>query len=1407
MAQHLDVPSSSPAPADLQSAALPRQEEMSIKTRTMTLKKRIIKLVSKRKKGLPNLSLSNSKRPRSKTVRKILDTELLGEDQQTGAPQLNEPSPQDPLPAPTKVTWLDIPLDHDQLSSVLRPLLRRMTAASSLFTDARYTAMQEYLTKVAEHLGVAVLQEQEEEKILWKLTCKVTGVEHQSTKVKQEANLYCRFGVLWKTTWDAMQQQDLNSAQQQDSIRFSALLSQNETVEFLLGDLEHNILGIEVWGSNKKRSSSINGRHLSIGSNDPTQSIQSIQSLIDDSRPLMAPLFIGRASCTFQDILLGTTERELVLFSHTKRHERGKVSIQLSIAVPQSNASIQETLVGYEALFKAIVRHESQIEGNGCPVRMWSAQLPPLARDLLHAHATWHHADVLQTSVVELGLLVDYHRRYGVKMVAFMSLLDQVKEAMVNTDGEQAQMVTPAGSKEKTSCKTSGFDSAQSTTSSPQSDPASPSSAASEVMSPFSGEPLPLSITSARRSRQISESSQAIIKEEEMARKHDPYLSQVFKELACCIEDNLRQHLSVFDITKPEEIEECLKVLQTLHTLHPFVEQLSSKINFQTTIEDCIKNGVQNWFSVCNTELRPGRQYKATSLKALSEACCAKCREVKEHIVDIFKRFHVDYLSIFIQVIGTRVVREMDKSCTPFSGCDANMFLHQMVSSGSPRIGPTLSRRWIKKQVPVVTQKMEIRRVGQLSADRSLEVLAVNMEQIIEQKIQSFMEQICEKLKPEISQCISQERPIEAFLNTLQNRLLSTQSLIAKCCAVLAGQQELAKTSNTTRGEVFISVGYTTDMTVELNVIKAKSTRHTKMASDIFVYIWILPQLTFTECAKKKYKTDLVKGTLEPNFCKEFIMVGSSLQLPSSHSWFVHLVPEWLRIALVRCKDGISRAVEFDGVVNSKKDVCFSSSLVETMTYLQQMVEFWKELNWPFPIDACGFMITLVKNISDAAMYYVEEVFARNRDSSECAKMSGGAADQLCLILNDMQHIQTTLSPPQLEGGGGASGGGDGVGGGGGAKVTSIFEDLQLEGFFSWIETEKGLGQRARSQVRDTVESTVLAIQNKIHVATEKLAQQLPTVAKFVNKMLDAEESVSPEMALHPLADYLTANLQLLSSRLLYIVFWQLLRQLWSTVVTVLCNKTCSLASSSESHVYQRMQHAALALRDIFHAGGEGLSVAELESQQYKALLGDLELMCLSPPELVLKCCEDLVEQQAMATSLTEHRLGELALSIRYLRDKGTLEVTIVLAQNLPGLNKNGFSDPYVEIMLMPATYFEVVNRGVKTPSKEETSTSLQSDTVTPCSRGTARQSWHNPGLRRTQEGSEQPLGQPKSFLLPLFHVSESKVFQKLALRSEHSYHQEPLEFLKLLNKKCRPRSSPRLMSRLGAMTFTRHVS
>ena len=46
-------------------------------------------------------------------------------------------------------------------------------------------------------------------------------------------------------------------------------------------------------------------------------------------------VFLGRACSGFQDIPLGTADRELAIFSHSKKHERGKVAIQLGFEVPK----------------------------------------------------------------------------------------------------------------------------------------------------------------------------------------------------------------------------------------------------------------------------------------------------------------------------------------------------------------------------------------------------------------------------------------------------------------------------------------------------------------------------------------------------------------------------------------------------------------------------------------------------------------------------------------------------------------------------------------------------------------------------------------------------------------------------------------------------------------------------------------------------------------------------------------------------------------------------------------------------------------------------------------------------------------------------------------------------------------
>ena len=74
----------------------------------------------------------------------------------------------------------------------------------------------------------------------------------------------------------------------------------------------------------------------------------------------------------------------------------------------------------------------------------------------------------------------------------------------------------------------------------------------------------------------------------------------------------------------------------------------------------------------------------------------------------------------------------------------------------------------------------------------------------------------------------------------------------------------------------------------------------------------------------------------------------------------------------------------------------------------------------------------------------------------------------------------------------------------------------------------------------------------------------------------------------------------------------------------------------------------------------------------FKNLLDYLELMCLSTRDLVLRCCADLAEQQTKAVGSPEHKLGELTLSVGYIREAGNIEVTIFQGHNLPGLDKSG---------------------------------------------------------------------------------------------------------------------------------------
>ena len=68
-----------------------------------------------------------------------------------------------------------------------------------------------------------------------------------------------------------------------------------------------------------------------------------------------------------------------------------------------------------------------------------------------------------------------------------------------------------------------------------------------------------------------------------------------------------------------------------------------------------------------------------------------------------------------------------------------------------------------------------------------------------------------------------------------------------------------------------------------------------------------------------------------------------------------------------------------------------------------------------------------------------------------------------------------------------------------------------------------------------------------------------------------------------------------------------------------------------------------------------------------QSLVEELNLMCLSTRELVLRCCADLAEQQAKALGSPEHKYGELTLSVGYIKEKAALEATVFQARLVEG--------------------------------------------------------------------------------------------------------------------------------------------
>eukprot|EP00731_Ephydatia_muelleri_P029246 Em0020g890a len=415
-------------------------------------------------------------------------------------------------------------------------------------------------------------------------------------------------------------------------------------------------------------------------------------------------------------------------------------------------------------------------------------------------------------------------------------------------------------------------------------------------------------------------------------------------------------------------------------------------------------------------------------------------------------------------------------------------------------------------------------------------------------------------------------------------------------------------------------------------------------------------------------------------------------QLNSCHLWFIHFVGRWINLATTKCKKGIIEAIKDDKAIAITEDIGYSSSLVDTMTLLHNMVVFWKQLKWPDPEQAYSGLSVLIVSITDAALYYAVEVFKK---ADKCFSKDGKLVStvQLCIILNNMQAIRDKLSPPDLS---------DGISE---PKPVGIIDELGLQELFDWLEQEKGIGLKLKEFVNRSMHNTADDIHNKMSIGISHLEKQyIPVIRKFTEDILPKHgeapsieasynsftmkiDCLTDQQGLQHLEEYFNTTLKVLSENLLFPTFKLVMKKVWEATLKILMEiGNTHLTKPSQ---WQACRDIALSLKEYFHAEGDGLIGDDLDSPAFKTFLFEVNLRSQPTSSLVLKCCSNLAAQQMTAVDLptNQQQFGELSLTIGYLKTSSVIEVKVLEARNIP-VDKICFM-PSVELQLLPSILFE----------------------------------------------------------------------------------------------------------------------
>ncbi|KAK2833234.1 hypothetical protein Q5P01_017123 [Channa striata] len=394
---------------------------------------------------------------------------------------------------------------------------------------------------------------------------------------------------------------------------------------------------------------------------------------------------------------------------------------------------------------------------------------------------------------------------------------------------------------------------------------------------------------------------------------------------------------------------------------------------------------------------------------------------------------------------------------------------------------------------------------------------------------------------------------------------------------------------------------------------------------------------------------------------REFLPLKDAkmLALTGFHNWFKSSIHKWLQIIHDRSCDRIRKAVEIDKLERVQQ-AKHSSSAVEVTTCFGQVREIWHQLAWPDSAGAFIFVTRLTDNFCSEAVWY-SEMITHKIERNQLGRDHKSFIVQLCIALNNTEYVRVFLG--------------------------HLPRNLDWQGVERAME--ESCGVEGKEQVYKALNGQLFNVDLDLQREAKRLIalltdKMLPELRRYIQHISLSPDSINNDDAVSPLMKYLKDTMVILNENLVKENLTRVLQSMWELLLRMILD-TVTENRGVQVEFYNRFQYTVEALLQFFHAKGEGLSLEDMRSGDYKVLDEELKLNKCSSFELIEQYYLEKISHQK---TLKHTRYGRISVKCYYDAPEQRLTVEILHAADIIALDANGLSDPFVIVELCPHHLF-----------------------------------------------------------------------------------------------------------------------